>query len=474
VAAAATVDRRPLVPSRTASRWALVGIGCVVLAAVSLVFGAQATYDPTAWLIWGREIVHADLSTTSGPSWKPLPILVTAPTALLGDAAQQQIWLVVARAGALAALALAYRLAWRLEGPVAGVIAAVALLCSSGYATRTFRGDSEGLLVAIAFGAIEAHLCGRRRLTFALLVTATLMRPELFVFAVGYGLWLMWAAPTAAARRRTFAIAAGAGLVVVAAWLIPEKLGSGQLFRAAARALEPVAGSPATAAFPFGATFTNAVPALPWPLYVAGIWYVVAAIVALRGRRPERPAGLTLVLAAIATAVMVLIALMATAGFTGNIRYLTAPIALAGVLGAAGLVRLGRLAWARLGPRWGVAVIALGAFVCAPFVGDALARARHEVRGGERETALYAALPDAIARAGGRAAVLRCGTPITHDFDTQTVAWDLRVHQRQVSNHPNVPGTILARRGSALAADPRFAHHLAVTPLWVIASSCAP
>ena len=86
------------------------------------------------------------------------------------------------------------------------MIAAVALLCSSGYATRTFRGDSEGLLVAIAFGAIEAHLCGRRRLTFGLVVAATLMRPELFVFAVGYGLWLVWAAPTAAPRRRTLAV----------------------------------------------------------------------------------------------------------------------------------------------------------------------------------------------------------------------------------------------------------------------------
>src|SRR6478672_1094617 len=310
VAAAATIDRRSLVPSRAASRWALVGIGCVVLAVFSLLFGRQATYDPTAWLIWGREIVHGDLSTTAGPSWKPLPILITAPAALLGDTAQQQIWLVVARAGALAALALAYRLAWRLEGPVAGVIAAVALLCSSGYATRTFRGDSEGLLVAIAFGAIEAHLCGRRRLTFGLVVAATLMRPELFAFAVGYGLWLVWAAPTAAPRRRTLAIVTGAGVLVVAAWLIPEEIGSGQLFRAASRALLPVAGSPATADFPFLATFTNAAPVLPWPLYAAGIWYVLAAIVAMRRRRTDGSAGLALAPAGMATATMVLVALM--------------------------------------------------------------------------------------------------------------------------------------------------------------------
>jgi len=438
---------------------------------VSLLFSRQATYDPTAWLIWGREIVHGDLSTTAGPSWKPLPILVTAPTALLGDTAQEQIWLVVARTGALAALALAYRLAWRLEGPVAGVIAAVALLCSTGYATRTFRGDSEGVLVAIAFGAVEAHLCGRRRLAFGLVVAATLMRPELFVFAVGYGLWLVWAAPTAAQRRRTLAIAVAAGALVVAAWLIPEEIGSGQLFRAASRALEPVAGSPATAAFPFGATFTNAAPVLPWPLYAAGVWYVLAAIVAVGRRRTDRPAGLALALAAIATAVMVLIALMAQAGFTGNIRYLTIPIALTAVVGAAGVVRLAKLVWARLEPRWAVLVIALGAVVCAPFVGDALARTRKEVRGGQHETRLYASLPDAIARAGGRAAVLRCGSPITLAFDTQAVARALHVHQARIGIRARVPGTIVARRGSPLAAETRYPNRT-ITARWVIASSC--
>jgi hypothetical protein len=474
VAAAATIDRRPLMPTRTASRWAMVGIGCLVLAVVSLLFGRQPTYDPTAWLIWGRQIVHGDLSTTSGPSWKPLPILVTAPTALLGDTAQQQIWLVVARAGALAALALTYRLAWRLEGPVAGVIAAVALLCSSGYATRTFRGDSEGLLVAIAFGAIEAHLCGRRRLTFGLIVAATLMRPELFVFAVGYGLWLVWAAPTAAQRRRMLAIEAGAGVFVVAAWLIPEEIGSGELFRAASRALLPVAGSPATADFPFLATFTNAAPVLPWPLYAAGIWYVLAAIVAMRRRRTDGSAGLALALAGMATATMVLIALMAQAGFTGNIRYLTIPIGVTGIVGAAGLVRLAKLVRTRLERRWAVLVIALGAVVCAPCVGGALARTRDEVRGGRDETAFYAALPDAIARAGGRAAVLRCGSPITLDLDTQAVVRDLRVRQVRGARFALVPGTIVVRRGSHLASDPRFANPLAVTSRWVIAASCAP
>jgi hypothetical protein len=468
VAAAATIRRRPAAPSRAAPRWGLVLAGCVALAAVSLLFGRQPTYDPTAWLIWGREIVHGDLATTAGPSWKPLPILVTAPAALLGDPAQQQIWLVVARAGALAALALTYRLAWRLEGPVAGAIAALALLLSSGYATRTFRGDSEGVLVAVALGAVEAHLCGRRRLTFGLIVAATLMRPELFVFAVGYGLWLAWTAPTVRARRRTLAVVAGAGVLVVAAWLVPEEIGSGQPFRAASRALEPVAGSPATASFPFLATFTNAAPALPWPLYAAGVAYVVAALVRRR-RAPESRAALGLALAAVATVVMILIALMAQGGFTGNIRYLTIPIALAGIVGAAGLVWLAKLARARWGSPW---PIVLGVLVVAAFFASAGSRTRDEVRGGQHETRLYASLPDAIARAGGRAAVLRCGTPVAVDFDTQTVARELGVHEADVSNHATVPGTIVARRGSALAGDRRFPHRRATTARWVIASSC--
>ncbi len=39
---------------------------------------SQPLYDPWAWLIWGRELVHLDLDTGAGPSWKPLPALIDA------------------------------------------------------------------------------------------------------------------------------------------------------------------------------------------------------------------------------------------------------------------------------------------------------------------------------------------------------------------------------------------------------------
>jgi hypothetical protein len=464
---AATIARPVPASRRTVWAWPLVALACVVLAALSLLIARQTTYDPTAWLIWGREIVHGDLSTSAGPSWKPLPIVVTAPASLLGDPGQQQVWLVVARAATLAALVLTYRLATRLGGPVAGVIAAGSLALSSGFATREFRGNSEGLLVALALGAVEAHLAGHRRAAFALLAGTALLRPEMLLFAAAYGVWLAW---DARGRRRlgVLAMTGAAGALIVAAWVVPEKVGSGEWLRAANRALVPVAGSPATAAHPFLATFTTAAPLLPWPIYAAGVALVVAA--ALEARRTRRWS-LPLALAAFATAVMVVVALMAERGFTGNPRYLTVPVALTCVLGAAGLTGLASVARSRWPARAAAVAIVLAAVVAAPFFASAAVRTADEIHGGLHESDRYATLPEAIAAAGGRAAVLRCGPPITLSFDTQALARALGLHEVQVAIRARLPGTIIARRGSSLTRDPRFPT-VARTKLWVVASSC--
>ena len=63
----------------------LLVLGCLALAALAHVLPAVPTYDPWAWIIWGREIAQADLVTRApGPSWKPLPVLFTTPFALAG------------------------------------------------------------------------------------------------------------------------------------------------------------------------------------------------------------------------------------------------------------------------------------------------------------------------------------------------------------------------------------------------------
>src|SRR5204862_1172324 len=77
---------------------------CVVLAAASLLLPSEPSYDPLAGLIWGRELAHFRLDTAGGPSWKPLPVLVTALLAPFGAVDHElpaTLWMLIARTGAL-------------------------------------------------------------------------------------------------------------------------------------------------------------------------------------------------------------------------------------------------------------------------------------------------------------------------------------------------------------------------------------
>src|SRR3954471_19705431 len=91
-------------------------LACLALSGLTLLWVSTPTYDPWAWIMWGREIVHLDLNTTGGPSWKPLPMFFTIPFSFFGDDAAPYLWLWIARAGALLAVAMAYRIAKRIVG----------------------------------------------------------------------------------------------------------------------------------------------------------------------------------------------------------------------------------------------------------------------------------------------------------------------------------------------------------------------
>src|SRR6188472_631196 len=104
-----TSERRRLV------LW-LVAVCVVGLATLSLLAPFAPLFDPWAWVSWGREVVHLDLDTSAGPSWKPLPVLISMPLALTGDAAPD-LWLLLIRVAWIASLLLAWRLAARLVFP---------------------------------------------------------------------------------------------------------------------------------------------------------------------------------------------------------------------------------------------------------------------------------------------------------------------------------------------------------------------
>src|SRR5450432_4250280 len=111
----AIVDRTGR-PARTRGHgWIYLAIAglALIAGAVSLRLPTTPNYDPWVWVIWGREIVHGQLSTTGGPTLKPLALVFTTIVAPFGSAAPN-MWLAIARAGALVAVALTFVLTTRL------------------------------------------------------------------------------------------------------------------------------------------------------------------------------------------------------------------------------------------------------------------------------------------------------------------------------------------------------------------------
>src|SRR6187401_3469079 len=91
-------------------------MGICALSALSLLAQFEPLYDAWAWLVWGREIPDLALDTTAGPSWKPLPVMITTLLSPAGAAAPA-LWLFVVRAAWLGALAVGWKLAGRLVAP---------------------------------------------------------------------------------------------------------------------------------------------------------------------------------------------------------------------------------------------------------------------------------------------------------------------------------------------------------------------
>jgi hypothetical protein len=444
----------PRVPALAVPRVAVryrVAIGVLALTALTFLTPSAPTYDPWAWIVWGREILHLDLSTVDGPSWKPLPVLLTTPFALFGSLAPD-LWLFVARAGAIGGVVMAFRVARRLGGVPAGAAAAAAYAVAPWMLRNSALGNSEGLLVFLGLAAVDRHLAGRTRHAFLLGLGAALLRPEAWPLIGLYGLWLFWREPGA----RKLVAAGFVSLPLL--WLLPELWGSGDLLRAAHRAQIPRANSAAFADDPIGEVVrqfgTMLTPAL-W----TGLGALVAMLV-LRlgsGRRERRVAvGL-----ALAGAVWVgEVALMTNDGFSGNSRYLIMPAAVACVLAGTGIGWLIRAFPARwFGGTVAVAILSVLAAVAfaAPSV-DRLGAVRSAVYYQARNTD---ALPGVIARAGGPERLKACGTIYTGAFQVPSVAWFLGEHVTTVQSAsapgdlpPQVPGVALR---SKTTAGSRFA-----------------
>ena len=447
---------RVRVQPRRLPMWVVL-LGCLAAAALSLRMVSAPTYDPWAWIIWGREITQWDLVTTNGPSWKPLPVLFTTPFALAGDDGAPTLWLLVARAGGLLAFVMAYRLGARLAGPWAGAIAAVALVLSDEFIFNFARGNSEGILVALVLWAVERHLDGRYAHAFLLGFAAALLRPEVWPFWGLYGLWLLYRDRDA----RTAALVFGSGALALVVWFVPEYLGSGDWLRAASRARDPNPDSAAFADSPFLEVFHRSAAILSVPIYVGGLIAVAFAI-----RRRDR---VPLALAAMATILMVAVALMTEGGFAGNLRYVALPAAFVCVLAGAGWVWLVRA----VRPRWAAAAVAVAiAAAWAPFVAADVDKLRYDWEVVEYEANFYGPnLKALIAKAGGEERIKSCGRVFTGAFQVPVVAWRLHMHLNEAEIFPFGPGTALSMGATPLSVDPRYPEYTK-TRHWLAGSTC--
>jgi hypothetical protein len=408
----------------------VAGLGAIAaaslaLALLSLLLPTTPTYDPYAWLIWGREVLHLDLNTRFGPSWKPLPVLFTTVFGLVPSAAPD-LWVAVARAGAIAAVALAFRVAWRLGGGVTGgLVAAACLALSTDFLRFSAIGDSEGLLVALVLAAVDLHLSGRWRAALWLVFAACLLRPEAWPFAGLYALWLWRADP--GARRTMIGMAVG----TFALWFGPELWGSGDALRAGSRARDPNPNAIAFADHPALEAVKRMLSMTPWP---AEIGVLAVAVGWLTGRWRDRGGALVTVAA---LAWLALVAAMTEAGFSGNARYMIAPVALACVAGGIGW---GAIVARLPGPR--VAMAAASLVLAAALLLTAAREIPLDARAARNEARLMDALSAAVREAGGAPAVRACGGSTTGPFQVTALAWRLDVPIEDVLLVPIAPGSV--------------------------------
>jgi hypothetical protein len=511
-----------------------LGALALVIAALSLLIPSTPSYDPWSWLVWGREIVHLKLQTTGGPTWKPLPVIFTTVFALFGKAAPD-LWLVVARAGAVMAVVMVFKVAARVThqlgsaskdaggawalGPslLAALIAAGSLVVSRGFISDNALGYSEGLMTALVLIAIDRHLDGERRQAFIVGFAAALDRPELWLFWGPYGLYLFWKDP--GARKLVIALFA----LIPVLWFLPEYWGSGHFFRGVNRAQHPRSNSPAFAKCPFCTELTKHA----WPTLllrvklIAGLAMAAAAFGLWRARRSwliggpremlqrgfendaQRAQFTLIAIGAAGLGWWVLIGILTQAGFSGNDRYLVLGAALVAIAGGAGwgwgahtvagLVRRlsasrGRPAAPALAAGGGALLAAVVFMATPPWIGGHVVDVQATHRALVYQARLREDMTNAVAKLGGPGKVLACGTVMTEGFQVPMLAWTLGVHTLQiesstlpVSSLPDPPNVIFQTRAQRhahllpIVGDPSKGRYRLVTHVrtFRVYSNCA-
>jgi hypothetical protein len=423
--------------------------GCIALAALSAaLLPTVPSYDPWAWIVWGREVVdpHLSFATGGGPSWKPLPVIFTTVFGLFGGAAPT-LWVITARIGGLLALVAAWRLASRLARPldsrlaaaIAGVVAVLGVMLTQDYFYYMFRGTSEPMLIAATLWSVERLLAGRHGQAFTVGVAASLIRPEAWPFLGIYAIWIWRTQP----QLRILIVAGLAAIPLF--WFVPPWIGSGQPFLAASHAK---AYNGHLGAHPSLEALRRSLDLQVVPVLIGAVVAVVLAWWRDRDR-------VTLALAGGALAWIVLVVAMVIDGYPGLERFFLGSAAVFCVLAGVGFARVALLAGRWVGSRLRgpeapidtvraatIAVAAVLLAVSIPFSSSRIDTARAQRHLAQSAVNTLNQLSAAVAAVGGHNRVFPCHSSfaaVNHGAQT-ALAWKLHVTLGRVGTSLRKPG----------------------------------
>lgn len=395
--------RRPRVPAVRVAVLERAGMGLLALAALIgfVVYPTYPNYDSYYSLLWGRELLSLDalsFEAYRAPTEHPLAIAFGALLSLLGDSADR-VMVACTVLSFLALVAAVYALGKTAFEPLVGAVAAALLVTRFDFPFLAARGYIDIPYLAVVVWAAVIELRAPRRhplVVLGLLAAAGLMRPEAWLLAGVYWLWLF--------MRLTWnqrAIYAGLAAVGPLVWVGVDLAVTGNPLYSltGTRDLaEELGRNKGGAAVP-AALYAFLVKLAKFPVMIAGMAGVVLAVV-LTPRRALMP----LVLFAIGAGTFALVGL---AGLSVIDRYLLVPSLCVMVFAAvfiAGWTMLERgTAWRRIWATGALAVVVFGIVFTATRVN--LTQLRNELQfRGDAHVALEHVLHDPDVVAG-----LRCG-----------------------------------------------------------------
>ncbi len=446
--------------------WWFVALGVIVSALIiSRVAHTRPGYDPYGWLVWGYQTIHGSLNLSGAPSWKPLPLIATAPLALFGNQHQLDLWMWLSLTISFSGTVFAGRIAFKIVNrDGAHLYPAIVAALFAGFGMYAIQDNINGtldpylhyllsfqsdtMIVSLVLAAIDFHMQGRRRFAMALLMLAGLGRPEGWPVLFLYSAWCAWYKP----QLRLFA--AGVWAVIVFGWFGVPGITNGRPFVAyqlAQKSPRAIHGGKVLG------TIDRFTALNLWPVWLLALLALGVAVVVLGPR--FRALGLRRLLTApgaeglavwrsdqafvvglaFCVVLWVLVELaFALLGTPAVPRYMFEPAVVSVVLAGIGLGWLLVEIPQRVHVPWPAGTL-VGAVLLACLIPGVHHRASFEHRdlnGQAQRTHAFDQLAGFIHAMGGRDAVRSCGRPVANiEFDS-LLAWLLHMNVGNIGHQP--------------------------------------